>query len=370
MIKNKKSSKYFRINKIKNQLFKEAFKEYVKNLLPNLHKHFTNLNFDLDQLSTTWFDKFFHEYLPFDMILHLLDIFIKKGGKAIMGFSLGILKQMENELLKCNNSSEIYSSILTIPMKFTSQDELSIFKHSLSFNITQKQLVQMDIKNKDKLSSDLLNVQLFKYIRPKVNDLSDILIKEHQWEILYSWLPYKEKNSSVSKVFSTLKDGYNLDTLMKSINSLSNSFLFLIQAFPNKLEMNESIKIRENAKENKLEFKECDLSVFGAFCGEPFGLNNKFEGAPNTFLFSLLPIESFYKWTQKNEFLVFGKDSMENGKSRKSISFGAGGEGPGLFIDDDLFYGSSYQCETFENQPLCGKSITFTILKIEIYKFT
>lgn len=369
LLKNKKSGKYFRINRVKNQLLKESFKELVKTILPNLHKHFLSLNFDLDQLSTTWFKKFFKDYLPFDIVIHLLDLFIKKGLKILLAFSIGILKQLETELFKCKTSSEIYSSILTLPLKFTPSDEMNIFKNALSYNITQKLLIQMDTKNIEFISNDLYTTQLYKYVRPKVNDISNIIIKETQWEVLYSWLPYKEKNSSVSKIFSTIIDGYNLSTMIAKISNLNSSFIILIQAYPNELEKSDKLKIQKNAMENKLEFKECDLSVFGAFCGEPCGLNNKFEGTPNTFLFSLLPIESYYKWTQKNEFLVFGKDSMENGKSRKSISFGAGGDGPGLFIDDDLYYGSSYKSETYDNLPLCGNSLTFTILKIEVYKF-
>lgn len=55
---------------------------------------------------------------------------------------------------------------------------------------------------------------------------------------------------------------------------------------------------------------------------------------------------------------------------KDELLFGGAGDGPGLTLDDGLSMGTSYKCLTFENEPLCGSSTSFYILKVEVYHFS
>jgi hypothetical protein len=104
-----------------------------------------------------------------------------------------------------------------------------------------------------------------------------------------------------------------------------------------------------------------------------YHLGNEFYGTGQAFLFRFVEEEEeeqwqrvvVYKWSGVNRYIQLCD------AGRRIIAFGGGGdEGVfGLCIEDDFRRGTTGQCETFQNEPLCEEGY-FDVLDLEVWGFT
>ncbi|XP_063078710.1 nuclear receptor coactivator 7 [Engraulis encrasicolus] len=106
-----------------------------------------------------------------------------------------------------------------------------------------------------------------------------------------------------------------------------------------------------------LAIKDTHQQVFGAFSTHPFRVSEHCYGTGETFLFNFNPEIKVYRWTGENSYFVKG--------SLDSLQLGGGGGRLGLWLDADLYHGTSEPCSTFNNQPLATHT-DFTIHSLEV----
>ncbi|CAH1645157.1 unnamed protein product [Spodoptera littoralis] len=124
--------------------------------------------------------------------------------------------------------------------------------------------------------------------------------------------------------------------------------------------------------------------VFGAYCSTRwFERNQKDErgnrqayfGTGETFLFSLYPERAKYPWVGcttgadgKGEERVAHGSELFMAADSKMITIG-GGDGQAIWMDENIRFGKTDRCSTFNNPPLCPSG-DFEIRVLEVYGFS
>jgi len=140
----------------------------------------------------------------------------------------------------------------------------------------------------------------------------------------------------------------------------------------------------------KLKFEESTYVIIETMSGEIFGgfastpwheSKGQYYGTGECFLFKLNQCEepsnefapgsdrmlpnfkslSKYMWTGMNTFFQIG--------SVDGFGLGGGGDHFGFYVGEDFAYGSSGNCVTFDNEPLCSIPY-FEICQVEVWGFT
>eukprot|EP01132_Coremiostelium_polycephalum_P006110 gene6110-7614_t len=161
---------------------------------------------------------------------------------------------------------------------------------------------------------------------------SDILKHEDiLW--LQSFFPVRNYDEQFELVYSTNKHGISIRTFFSRLAGRSPCVLVI---------------------------RDDKYQVFGAYTSEPWNPESTVHyGSGETFLYKITPIRKKFSWTRENDFFMLSKDNF--------ISLGSGNKGGfGLWIDEDLLYGSSSKCDTFNNEVL-SYSTDFKVLEIEVW---
>uniref|UniRef100_A0A8C9W0P1 Nuclear receptor coactivator 7 n=1 Tax=Scleropages formosus TaxID=113540 RepID=A0A8C9W0P1_SCLFO len=151
---------------------------------------------------------------------------------------------------------------------------------------------------------------------------------------LASYLPARIQGYPWRLAYSTAVHGTSLKTLYRNLTDIDSPVLLVI--------------------------KDMDNQVFGAFSTHPFRISEHCYGTGETFLYSFCPDVRVYQWSGENSYFVKG--------STDSLQMGGGTGHFGLWLDADLYHGSSSTCSTFRNQPLSSKQ-DFTIQDLEVWTF-
>ena len=89
--------------------------------------------------------------------------------------------------------------------------------------------------------------------------------------------------------------------------------------------------------------------IFGVYLDEVPTINaHKYQGSPETFLFTLEPKVEQYPALGTNDFYYLC--------ASKYLTIGANGDGPAIRLDELLKKGRSYSCETFDNPSFSGRT--------------
>ncbi|XP_072298470.1 nuclear receptor coactivator 7 isoform X2 [Eucyclogobius newberryi] len=168
---------------------------------------------------------------------------------------------------------------------------------------------------------------------PLLTDTSDLLEDTHI-EKLTCRLPARVQGYPWRLAYSTEKHGTSLKTLYRSLLEVDSPVLLVI--------------------------KDMDHQIFGAFSTHPFRVTEHFYGTGETFLYSFCPEIKVYRWTGENSYFVKGNiDSLQMG----------GGSGQlGLWLDAELYRGTTTKCATFNNPPLSAQQ-DFNIHSLEVWTF-
>uniref|UniRef100_A0A6Q2WT64 Nuclear receptor coactivator 7-like n=1 Tax=Esox lucius TaxID=8010 RepID=A0A6Q2WT64_ESOLU len=167
---------------------------------------------------------------------------------------------------------------------------------------------------------------------PMLSDPSALLQDTHI-EKLACRLPARVQGYPWRLAYSTLEHGTSLKTMYRSLLEVDSPVLLVIKDMGNQL--------------------------FGGYSTHPFRVSEHCYGTGETFLFSFCPEIKVYRWTGKNSYFVKGNID--------SLQMGGGGGQIGLWLDADLYHGTTSSCATFHNQPLTTQD--FTIQSVEVWAF-
>ena len=166
---------------------------------------------------------------------------------------------------------------------------------------------------------------------PKLIEDSHMLTNEHFLQIL-DYIPPSLKLRNWKLVYSNAIHGMSLNTIFTKCEEIGPNIL-VIQDFKG--------------------------WVFGAFCSESWVRSQNFYGKGETFLFS------FRKGKKINSFTWTGKNYEFQFADSEGLALGMG-EKYGLYVKGDLLKGSSYLCETFDNEVLSEEN-EFEVRFLEIW---
>ncbi|CAL1294142.1 unnamed protein product [Larinioides sclopetarius] len=168
---------------------------------------------------------------------------------------------------------------------------------------------------------------------PDLLSPSEILQEEHIKE-LYTLLPARAVGFPWTRIYSTSTDGFLLKTLYRKMTDFDCPVILIMQ--------------------------DTENAIFGALLSEPLKQSDGFYGTGETFLFTFHPSFKVFKWTGGNNFFINGRHDC--------FSIGVSEGHFGLWIDCDLYRGTSEQCQTFNNDTLAS-SRDFHIKTLEAWGF-
>ncbi|XP_019946536.2 TLD domain-containing protein 2 [Paralichthys olivaceus] len=158
------------------------------------------------------------------------------------------------------------------------------------------------------------------------------LLDDQDLEQLAAHMPARTQGYPWQLVYSTAIHGSSLKTLYRNMAGLDSPVLLII--------------------------RDMHKKVFGAFSTHPFRVSKYCYGTGETFLFSYNPDFKAYRWSGENSYFVSGK--------LESLQIGGGGDGFALWLDSDLYRGSSFSSPTFHNEPLSTKE-DFIVQNLEVW---
>ncbi|XP_041107176.1 nuclear receptor coactivator 7-like isoform X2 [Polyodon spathula] len=191
-------------------------------------------------------------------------------------------------------------------------------------NVNEARRQQSFSSFEDEVVEDLL---------PVLKDHS-VLLEEPHIQKLAQCLPARTQGYPWRLVYSTAVHGTSLKTLYRNMTDLDSPVLLVI--------------------------KDMDNQVFGALTSHPFKVSDHCYGTGETFFYSFNPDFKIFTWSGQNYYFIKGNiDSLQLGGGRGHF---------GLWLDSDLYHGSSYPCETFCNETLSKKE-DFIVQDIEVWTF-
>ncbi len=166
------------------------------------------------------------------------------------------------------------------------------------------------------------------------------LLTEVHIEALIDAMPDRFRQHKWELQYSTTRDGISLHTLYRKTAKTAPTVTVV---------------------------KDRQGHVFGVFAPDPWKVHHKFYGTGETFVFKLAPELAVWHWNQaehsdekRNNFFLFSTDDC--------IAVGGGGHFA-LWLDEDLLYGNSTVCSTFNNKCLAGSEV-FQVLSIEVWRLS
>eukprot|EP01125_Pyxidicula_operculata_P011424 TRINITY_DN3744_c0_g2_i1.p1 TRINITY_DN3744_c0_g2~~TRINITY_DN3744_c0_g2_i1.p1 ORF type:complete len:445 (+),score=105.16 TRINITY_DN3744_c0_g2_i1:489-1823(+) len=207
----------------------------------------------------------------------------------------------------------------TSPLSSTSNIQEKIPNRLLINHLEAKSRVslQTDYEGTGELlsKSSLISPELF----PKIRDSVPIRYRDYNWECL----------------FSTSKDGISFTTFFSQLEDKSPTVIVI---------------------------EDTDGYIFGGFATEPWEVKEGFYGTGESFVFTLKPKFSKYKWTQANDFFMRA--------TKEGIGMGGGTSGRYAFFLASCFeWGTSEVSNTYLNRRLSNTE-EFTCTVVEVWGFT
>ncbi|XP_013200546.1 GTPase-activating protein skywalker isoform X1 [Amyelois transitella] len=323
--------------------------------------------------------------LPFPHLVRVLDCFFHEGIKVFYRVALAILILFHKH--STNQNSEWYAESTkngvdhaidkfcrNMPASPTKLLRTAFSIRALSSQYISRVFIktEMTLKSKQVMigsrivrsrSSDNLptsqsqaNIQMMSHTLTIREKMSEETCKQMLFT-LWSWLPVRITMYQPVLLYTTEEHGCSLTTFYVRV---------------------------EHHEPTLLMIKTCNNEVFGAYCSTRwFERNQKDErgnrqayfGTGETFLFSLYPERAKYPWVGcstnadgKTEERVAHGSELFMAADSKMITIG-GGDGQAIWMDENIRFGKTDRCSTFNNPPLCPSG-DFEIRVLEVYGFS
>ncbi|XP_072936395.1 GTPase-activating protein skywalker isoform X8 [Epargyreus clarus] len=313
--------------------------------------------------------------LPFPHLVRVLDCFFHEGIKVFYRVALAILILFHKH--STNQNSEWYAEATkngvdhaidkfcrNMPASPTKLLRTAFSIRALSSQYISRVFIktEMTLKSKQVITGARLVRSRSSDNLPTSQSQVNIQMMSHTLTIrelftLWSWLPVRITMYQPVLLYTTEEHGCSLTTFYVRV---------------------------EHHEPTLLMIKTCNNEVFGAYCSTRwFERNQKDErgnrqayfGTGETFLFSLYPERAKYPWVgcaaladgKGDERVAHGSELFMAADS-KMITIG-GGDGQAIWMDENIRFGKTDRCSTFNNPPLCPSG-DFEIRVLEVYGFS
>lgn len=315
--------------------------------------------------------------LPFPHLVRVLDCFFHEGIKVFYRVAMAILLLFQKH--SSNQSSEwlveatkngvdhaIEKFCRNMPVSPTKLLRTAFSIRALSSQYISRVFIktEMVLKSRSVLSGSRQLVRSRSSDNlPTSQSQVNIQMMSHTLTIrelftLWSWLPVRITMYQPVLLYTTEEHGCSLTTFYVRV---------------------------EHHEPTLLMIKTCNNEVFGAYCSSRWyernmkddrGNRQAYFGTGETFLFSLYPERAKYPWVGcSGQGGVGGGEDARVGHASelfmaadsKMITIG-GGEGQAIWMDENIRFGKTDRCQTFNNPPLCPSG-DFEIRVLEVYGF-
>lgn len=307
--------------------------------------------------------------LPFQHLVRIMDCFFHEGIKVLYRIALVILNlfykecQSNNEWSPDNIKNDIGNALIKfckkIPVSPAKLLHAAFSIRGLSSTYISRIFMktEMLLKSRSVLSSG--SKQLVKSRSsdnlPTSQSQVNIQMMSHTLTIrelftLWSWLPVRITMYQPVLLYTTEEHGCSLTTFYVRVEQHEPTLMMI---------------------------KTCNNEVFGAYCSSRWyernlkddkGNRQAYFGTGETFLFSLYPERAKYPWVGiENEKDLGHASELFMAADAKMITIG-GGEGQAIWMDENIRFGKTDACKTFNNPPLCPSG-DFEIRVLEVYGF-
>lgn len=308
--------------------------------------------------------------LPFQYLVRVMDCYFHEGIKVFYRVSLAILilfhkhttsnnsewsaenikNDIDNALTKfCKNMPVSPTKLLRTAFSIRALSSTYISRIFIKTEMVLKsrsvlsgsrQLVRSRSSDNLPTSQSQVNIQMMSHT---------LTIKE--LFTLWSWLPVRITMYQPVLLYTTEEHGCSLTTFYVRVEQHEPTLMMI---------------------------KTCNNEVFGAYCSSRWfernlkddkGQRQAYFGTGETFLFSLYPERAKYPWVGIEGDKGLGHSSeLFMAADSKMITIG-GGEGQAIWMDENIRYGKTDHCKTFNNPPLCTSG-DFEIRVLEVYGFS
>ncbi|CAH3857269.1 unnamed protein product [Pieris brassicae] len=311
--------------------------------------------------------------LPFPHLVRVLDCYFHEGLKVFYRVALAILILFHKH--STNQNSEWYAEATkngvdhaidkfcrNMPASPTKLLRTAFSIRALSSQYISRVFIktEMTLKSKQVITGNRLVRSRSSDNLPTSQSQVNIQMMSHTLTIrelftLWSWLPVRITMYQPVLLYTTEEHGCSLTTFYVRV---------------------------EHHEPTLLMIKTCNNEVFGAYCSTRwFERNQKDErgnrqayfGTGETFLFSLHPVRAKYPWVgcaaenNDGDSKTTHASSLFMAADNTMITIG-GEDGQAIWMDENIRYGKTDRCSTFNNPPLCPSG-DFEIRVLEVYGF-
>ncbi|XP_014470961.1 PREDICTED: TBC1 domain family member 24 isoform X2 [Dinoponera quadriceps] len=359
-------------------------KKHVKSAAVHLTRHCSGSRAERIYMDWIWW---ILQFLPFQHLVRVMDCFLHEGIKVFYRVAMALVllfykhsspqnSEWMNEISKNGIDSALSRFCRQIPVTPAKFLRTAFGIRGLSSAYISRVFLrtEMALKSRNVLtgSRSLARSRSTDNL-PTSQSQVNIQMMSHTLTIrelltLWSWLPARITMYQPVLLYTTEEHGCSLTTFYVRVEQHEPTLLMI---------------------------KTCNNEVFGAYCSTRWyernmkvdGQRQAYFGTGETFLFSLYPERHKYAWVgmnpERQQCLVKDgdKDSDKGMKSKaidhsaelfmaadsKMITIG-GGDGQAIWMDENIRFGKTDHCSTFDNPPLCASG-DFEIRVLEVYGF-
>ncbi|KAM7319726.1 hypothetical protein ACRRTK_021409 [Alexandromys fortis] len=145
-----------------SQVDQRVLRDLLSEKLPRLTAHLGQHHIDLSLITFNWFLVVFADSLISDILLRVWDAFLYEGTKVVFRYALAIFKYNEEEILRLQDSLEIYQYLRFFTKTICDSRKLM----SIAFNdmnpFPMKQLRQLRAVHRERLEAELRELEVLK----------------------------------------------------------------------------------------------------------------------------------------------------------------------------------------------------------------
>ncbi|XP_029459785.1 TBC1 domain family member 2A isoform X2 [Rhinatrema bivittatum] len=157
-----------------SQVDQRVFKDFLAEKLPRLTAHFEQHRIDLSLITFNWFLVVFVDSLVSDILLRVWDAFLYEGTKVIFRYALAIFKYNEEQILRINDSAEIYQYLTFFTKTICDGRKLMNIAFNEMNPFPMKQLQNRRAAHMEKLKAELSELERIKEEYEKVKEKEDL----------------------------------------------------------------------------------------------------------------------------------------------------------------------------------------------------
>ncbi|EFA03897.1 TBC1 domain family member 24-like Protein [Tribolium castaneum] len=340
-------------------------KKHVKGAAVHLQRHCNSSRAERIYMDWIWW---IFQGLPFQHLVRVMDCFFHEGIKVLYRTAMAILilfhksssspsSEWLMEIQKNGIDSALNKFCKEMPVTPQKVLKVAFGIRGLSSAYISRVFIrtEMVLKSKNVIngSRQLVRSRSSENL-PNSQSQNNIQMVSHTLTIrelltLWSWLPVRITMYQPILLYTTEEHGCSLTTFYVRV---------------------------EHHEPTLLMIKTCNNEVFGAYCSSRWGERNQkddrgnrqaYFGTGETFLFSLYPERAKYQWVGIEGDKVGHGAELFMAADSKMITIG-GGEGQAIWMDENIRFGKTDRCQTFNNPPLCPSG-DFEIRVLEVYGF-